>query len=143
MLVLGGTLERPLSRRYTIRDFDRLSKTLELNIVSHGVHGPGAEWVAGTRPGDRVNGVGPRGKIFLNPSADWHLFLGDESAAPAWLAMLEALPAEAQASAYLDVAAAEDALPSTIGPSCALAGPRRRRQARLVEHAAGRGDELL
>jgi NADPH-dependent ferric siderophore reductase len=113
MLVLGGTLERPLSRRYTIRDFDRLSKTLELNIVSHGVHGPGAEWSDGTRPGDRVNGVGPRGKIFLNPSADWHLFLGDESAAPAWLAMLEALPVDAQASAYLDIALAEDELPSS------------------------------
>jgi NADPH-dependent ferric siderophore reductase len=113
MLVLGGTLERPLSRRYTIRDFDSHTQTLELNIVSHGVHGPGAEWVAVTRPGDRVNGVGPRGKIFLNPSADWHLFLGDESAAPAWLAMLEALPPDARAMAFLDVATRDDRLPTS------------------------------
>src|SRR5436305_1388806 len=76
MLVLSGG-ERPLSRRYTIRDFDQRSSTLELNIVAHGVHGPGAKWAASTAPGDRVNGVGPRGKIFLNPAADWHLFLGD------------------------------------------------------------------
>lgn len=42
--------------------------------------------------GDRVDGVGPRGKVFLDPDAHWHLFLGDESAAPASLNMLEALP---------------------------------------------------
>src|SRR5437763_2719032 len=74
MLVLSGG-ERPLSRRYTIRGFDQLSRTLELNIVAHGVHGPGADWAAATQPGDRVNGVGPRGKIFVDPAADWHLFL--------------------------------------------------------------------
>src|SRR5689334_17361406 len=89
MLVLSGG-ERPLSRRYTIRGYQKESRTLELNIVAHGVHGPGADWAAGTQPGDRVNGVGPRGKIFLDPAADWHLFLGDESAAPGYLHMLEA-----------------------------------------------------
>ena len=91
MLVLSGG-ERPLSRRYTIRGFDQASKTLELNIVAHGVHGPGAEWASQTQPGDRINGVGPRGKIFVDAEADWHLFLGDESAAPGSLHMLESLP---------------------------------------------------
>src|ERR1043166_2676322 len=79
MLVLSGG-ERPLSRRYSIRGFDERTATLELNVVAHGVHGPGARWAASTESGDRVNGVGPRGKIFVNKSADWHLFLGDESA---------------------------------------------------------------
>src|SRR5438067_4329070 len=91
MLVLSGG-ERPLSRRYSIRRFDRPSRTLELNIVAHGVHGPGAEWASAAQPGDRVNGVGPRGKIILDPDADWHLFIGDDTAAPASLCMLEALP---------------------------------------------------
>src|SRR5262245_51195970 len=72
MLVLGGSLERPLSRRYTIRSFDAANKLLELNVVAHGIHGTGAQWAAGAQPGDRINGVGPRGKIFLNPEADWH-----------------------------------------------------------------------
>src|ERR1700736_1494878 len=59
MLVLGGTPDRPLSRRYSIRNVDRQTKTLELNIVTHGVLGPGAVWAASVRVGDRVEGVGP------------------------------------------------------------------------------------
>jgi NADPH-dependent ferric siderophore reductase len=113
MLVLGGG-ERALSRRYTIRAHDARSKTLELNVVAHGVHGPGAEWAASTRPGDRVNGVGPRGKIYLDRDADWHLFLGDDSAAPASLSMLEALGPDVPAQAYLEVSSPEDELPSSV-----------------------------
>ena len=116
MLVLGGG-ERPLSRRYTIRAYDPSSKTLELNIVAHGVHGPGAEWASSTQPGDRVNGVGPRGKIFLDPDADWHLFLGDETAAPASLSMLEGLAPSVPAQAYLEVTSPEDELPTSVAGS--------------------------
>jgi NADPH-dependent ferric siderophore reductase len=116
MLVLGGG-ERALSRRYTIRAHDARSKTLELNVVAHGVHGPGAEWAASTRPGDRVNGVGPRGKIYLDRDADWHLFLGDDSAAPASLSMLEALGPDVPAQAYLEVSSPEDELPSSVAGS--------------------------
>ncbi|HEY0581856.1 MAG TPA: siderophore-interacting protein [Chloroflexota bacterium] len=109
MLVLGGTPERPLSRRYSIRRHDAQAGTLELNVVSHGVSGPGSDWVAATRPGDRINGVGPRGKIFLKPDADWHLLIGDESAGAATLAMLEAVPAGQRGFAYLEVPGPEDA----------------------------------
>jgi NADPH-dependent ferric siderophore reductase len=114
MFVLGGG-ERPLSRRYTIRRHDPASNTLELNIVAHGVHGPGARWAATTQPGDRINAVGPRGKIFINPAADWHLFLGDESAAAVSLHMLEALPAGAKGLAYIEVPTDEDRLPFEAG----------------------------
>jgi NADPH-dependent ferric siderophore reductase len=112
MLVLSGG-ERPLSRRYTIRGFDARSKTLELNVVAHGVHGPGAEWASATQSGDRVNGVGPRGKIFVDKDADWHLFIGDESAAPASLHMLESLPDGVAGQAILEVASPEDELPTS------------------------------
>jgi NADPH-dependent ferric siderophore reductase len=109
MLVLSGG-ERPLSRRYTIRSFDSRTRAFELNVVAHGVLGPGAEWAATTQPGDRVNGVGPRGKIYLDASADWHLFLGDETAAPGCLNMIEAVAPEVPAQAYLEVSSAEDEL---------------------------------
>jgi NADPH-dependent ferric siderophore reductase len=109
MLVLSSG-ERALSRRYSIRRFDPRARTIELNVVAHGVHGPGAQWAASTQPGDRINGVGPRGKIFLNPTADWHLFLGDESAAAATLAMLEAIPTSASGMALLEVASPDDEL---------------------------------
>ena len=112
MLVLGGG-ERPLSRRYSIRGCDPSSKTLELNIVAHGVHGPGAGWASTTQPGDRINGVGPRGKIYLDPSADWHLFVGDETAAPASLNMLEALPNGVPGLSFLEVSTAQDELSTT------------------------------
>jgi NADPH-dependent ferric siderophore reductase len=111
MLVLGQAGDRPLSRRYTIRRLDQQQAVLELDIVVHGVDGPGARWAAAARAGDRVNGVGPRGKIFLDPSATWHLFFGDESAAPASLAMLEAVPAGVEAAAWIEVTDAEDELP--------------------------------
>jgi NADPH-dependent ferric siderophore reductase len=111
MLVLSGG-ERPLCRRYTIRGMRE--GALELNIVAHGVHGPGASWAAETQPGDRINGVGPRGKIFLNQAADWHLFLGDETAAPGYLHMLEALDAGVPGQAYLEVSSPEDELATTV-----------------------------
>jgi NADPH-dependent ferric siderophore reductase len=115
MFVLSGA-DRPLSRRYTIRAYDPAARRLELNIVAHGVHGPGATWALGTRPGDRVNGVGPRGKIFADRDAEWHLFLGDESAAPASLHMLETLPPGVPGQAYLEVSSPQDELP-TARPS--------------------------
>jgi NADPH-dependent ferric siderophore reductase len=111
MLVLGQAGDRALSRRYTIRGYDPRRRYLELNIVAHGVDGIGARWAAEAQPGDRVNGVGPRGKIFLNPDAEWHLFLGDETAGPATLAMIESLPSQVPAFAYLEVTDPEDQLP--------------------------------
>jgi NADPH-dependent ferric siderophore reductase len=111
MLVLGQSGDRALSRRYTIRGVDPQRRRLELNIVAHGVDGIGARWAAEAQPGDRVNGVGPRGKIFLNPEADWHLFLGDETAGPATLAMIESLSPSVPAFAYLEVTDPEDQLP--------------------------------
>ena len=112
MLVLGQAGDRALSRRYTIRSHRPQEATLELNIVAHGVDGIGAHWAANARPGDRVNGVGPRGKIYLDPDAEWHLFLGDETAGPATLAMMEALSAQTPAFAFLEVTDRNDQLPS-------------------------------
>ena len=115
MLVLSNEGDRPLSRRYTIRRVDRGRKMLELNIVVHGDTGPGARWVSAARPGTPVNGVGPRGKIFLKPDADWHVWLADESAAPASLAMLEALPPGVPGTAFVEIADAQDQLPFQAG----------------------------
>ena len=66
-------------------------------MVLHG-DGPGERWVRSARPGDRIEGIGPRGKVFPSMSADWHLFMGDEAAMPAILAMTESLPGDADAT---------------------------------------------
>lgn len=111
MVVLSGG-ERPLSRRYSIRSYDAARDALELNIVSHGVHGPGADWVASTQAGDRINAVGPRGKILVNEAAEWHLWMGDESAIAATLFMLESLPENVHARAILEVGTVDDEVSS-------------------------------
>ncbi len=43
------------------------------------------------------------GKIFLAEAVEWHLFVGDDSALPAFLAMTGALPAGARALVILEV----------------------------------------
>src|SRR5207248_6404118 len=78
MLMVGTAAGRPVRRRYTIRATDPGRRSLTLGIVRHGSDGPGERWVARARPGDVVEGIGPRGKIFPAPDADWHLFAGDQ-----------------------------------------------------------------
>ena len=102
MLMVAVDGDRPVRRRYTIRALDHERRLLALDVVRH-AGGPGERWVAAARPGDRVEGIGPRGKIFLAEAADWHLFIGDDSALPAYLAMAGALPAGALALLILEV----------------------------------------
>lgn len=94
-------------RRYTIRKLDRSAPEVVLDVVLHG-HGPGGAWAGAIRPGDHVEAIGPRGKIGLAAGAGWHLFCGDESALPAALTMIEALPAGARAVAVLEVGGPEE-----------------------------------
>jgi NADPH-dependent ferric siderophore reductase len=91
------------NRRYTIRGFDPVALAVDVDMVLHG-HGPGSTWAARAVPGDRIDAIGPRGKVVASPTADWHLFVGDESGLPAIAVMLEALPAQATAVAIVEVA---------------------------------------
>jgi NADPH-dependent ferric siderophore reductase len=102
MLMVAVDGDRPVRRRYTIRALDHARRLLTLDVVRH-AGGPGERWVAAARPGDRIEGIGPRGKIFLAEAADWHLFMGDDSALPAYLTMAGALPAGARALVILEV----------------------------------------
>jgi len=93
----------PLRRHYTVRDFDKAEGRLTIDFVLHGHDSPAESWVKSARPGDRLEIGGPRGRTVINPGADWHLFTGDETCVPGVLAMLEQLPAEAKAFAFLEV----------------------------------------
>jgi len=77
MLLVAAQGNRPVRRRYTIRELDRAARLLTLDIVLHG-DGPGERWVRSAQPGDRIEGIGPRGKITTSATAGWHLFMGDE-----------------------------------------------------------------
>jgi NADPH-dependent ferric siderophore reductase len=107
MLLVAAEGSRPVRRRYTIRELDPAARLLTLDIVLHG-DGPGERWVRAARPGDRIEGIGPRGKITTSATADWHLFMGDESALAATFAMAEALPAGSLATLILEIPEEDD-----------------------------------
>ena len=107
MLLVAADGTRPVRRRYTIRQLDRARRLLTLDIVLHG-DGPGERWVRSAHAGDRVEGIGPRGKVFPSPEADWHLFMGDEAAMPAILAMTESLPGDSEATVVIEIPEAAD-----------------------------------
>jgi NADPH-dependent ferric siderophore reductase len=107
MLLVAADGRRPVRRRYTIRQLDYEQQRLTIDVVLHG-DGPGEQWVRTARPGDRIEGIGPRGKVFPSPEAEWHLFMGDEAALPAMLVMTESLPSAADATLVIEVPEAAD-----------------------------------
>jgi NADPH-dependent ferric siderophore reductase len=94
-------------RHYTIRGFDPTELRLDIDVVVHGA-GPGSRWAQSACVGDPVLAQGPRGRTYVNPHADWHLFTGDETALPGIAAMIETLPSSARAYALIEVQGPEE-----------------------------------
>ena len=84
----------PARRRYTVRTWDEASRRLTLDFVVHGDDGVAGPWAAAVAPGDVLVFEGPGSGYRPDPTADWHLLVGDESALPAIAASLEALRRE-------------------------------------------------
>lgn len=97
----GGTGRRD----YTIRT--ATPTTLTLDILDHG-DTPGPLWARNVRPGDTVDIRGPRGRVMLDPAADWNLLTGDETCIPAIAHMLETAPAGLKIHTLIEVADAAD-----------------------------------
>src|SRR5260370_19801815 len=68
MLMVDADADRPVRRRYTIRAVDPAQRLLTLGIVRHD-GGPGDGSARVGRPGDPIEGIGPRGKIFTSGHA--------------------------------------------------------------------------
>jgi NADPH-dependent ferric siderophore reductase len=94
--------DKVVNRRYTIRQFDPGERRVVIDVSLHG-KGPGTDWISAAGVGDRIDAIGPRGKITLRADADWHLFVVDETGVPGTLAMIEALPPGSVAIALLEV----------------------------------------
>lgn len=101
---------RPVSRDYTVRDWDAAEPSLDIDFVLHG-DGPATAWARQVRPGETLEFVGPSGRYRPDPTADWHLFAGDETALPAIAAYAGMLPAGARGLLYLEVADAAEHQP--------------------------------
>ncbi|WP_406293899.1 siderophore-interacting protein [Embleya sp. NBC_00888] len=104
----------PRTRTYTVRANNPNTGELTIDFVHHGDEGLAGPWAAGARVGDTVRLLGPGGAYAPDPEADWHLFVGDESAYPAISASLERLPAAAKAIALLEVGTSDEAPTGTV-----------------------------
>ena len=102
----------PVTRTYTVRAVE--GDELVIDFVVHGDEGLAGPWAASAQPGDRLVVSSPGGGYAPDPSADWHLFIGDESAIPAIAAGLEALTPDAVGAAFLEVQAADEQLALTV-----------------------------
>lgn len=124
----------PAVRTYTVRSLDRAAGELTIDFVHHGDEGLAGPWAAAARPGDVLRLMGPGGAYEPDPDADWHLFVGDESALPAIGAALERLPTGIPALAVLEVGGPDDELPL---PSAAALSVR------WLHRDAARPDQLV
>ncbi|MYT93680.1 SIP domain-containing protein [Streptomyces sp. SID8359] len=110
--------ERPWTRSFTVRSYDRERNVMAVDFVLHGEGGPAARWGAAARPGDVLGMVGPS-SLYARPlpAARRMLLAGDEAALPAVATVLEALPAGTSAIVYAEVAdaAEERELPPAAG----------------------------
>lgn len=100
--------QRERLRTYTIRSFDAAAGELSVDFVIHGDEGLAGPWAAAAQPGDPMSFVGPGGAYAPSAEADWHLFIGDESALPAIAAALDELPVGARAKVFCEVGGPED-----------------------------------
>ena len=94
--------DKIVNRRYTIRRLDRARSTVTIDVSLHGA-GPGTDWIRAANVGDRIDAIGPRGKVTVKPDADWHLFVVDETGLPGALAMIEALPSGSPATVLAEI----------------------------------------
>lgn len=95
--------DAPVTRTYTLRRVDTATGEAEIDFVIHGEEGLAGPWARDVQPGERFAFFGPGGA--WAPSAGGHIVLaGDESAAPAIAAALDALPASTSATAFVEIA---------------------------------------
>jgi NADPH-dependent ferric siderophore reductase len=109
---------RPVRRRYSVRSVNTELDEIVLWIAT-GHQGPGAALAREVQIGDELDVVGPRGKIPLDPMADWHLFIGDASSLAAFYRMAESIEEPGRAVFIVETPHPDDAvtpnLPEGIG----------------------------
>jgi NADPH-dependent ferric siderophore reductase len=92
---------RDALRTYSVWDHDPDGR-LDLCVLDHPASGPGARWAREVHIGQKVALTKPEGRLVLRQDAPYHLFVGDETAAVAFGAMLRALPVSAKVLGVLE-----------------------------------------
>ncbi|MEU1734069.1 siderophore-interacting protein [Streptosporangium sp. NPDC020145] len=97
-------------RTYTIWDLDPGRKAIELRIHLYAGDGIGLKWARAARPGNRVTFWWPQGDFFTR-EADYHVFVGEETAGAAFGPMIRALGASTEVYGVLESETPEHDLP--------------------------------
>jgi NADPH-dependent ferric siderophore reductase len=98
--------QRPVVRKYTIREIDVAADTLAIDFVLHDDAGPGSAFAASVQVSDRIGMAGPGGRGLKQ--ADRYLFVADETGLPALARMLSHLPKQASGLALIEIADAAE-----------------------------------
>lgn len=136
MVRLAATNATFVRRRYSVRSVNADADELTLWVTT-AHEGAGCAWARDARAGDEVDLVGPRGKITLDPVADWHLFVGDTSALGAFYRLAQSIEIPGQAVFVVEIATGEDALTASFDKGLAVTGIFVDHQDRAANDEAG------
>jgi len=123
-------------RRYSVRSVNAETKEFTLWIAT--THdGPGANWAREAEVGSTIDVVGPRGKIPLDPLADWHIFMGGTVALGAFYRMAEAIEEPGRAIFIVEIPDPNDALTPNLPEGIGVTGIFIDRDGRAPSDPAG------
>lgn len=102
---------------YTVRAIDPLGSWIDIDIFLH-AGGRVTNWSAGLKPGNPVGLTGPGGGGTI--AADWVGLVGDETALPVILRMIQAFPATTCGQAFICVPDPGDVQHTPVPPKLRL-----------------------
>ncbi|WP_194764416.1 siderophore-interacting protein [Microbacterium sp. UFMG61] len=94
----------PTRRTYTVRATDVARQRLVIDFVVHGDEGVAGPWARRAQPGDTLVVSGAGGGYAPDPTAPWHLLIGDHTALPAISSAVEAFAPGAVGYIVLSIA---------------------------------------
>lgn len=102
---------KPSVRTYTHRAIDVERNEITIDFVDHGDVGPASSWARKAVQGDQLGVAMKLGASELCPAVDWYLLVGDATAIPVLVSILESLPKTAKGHCIIEVATLEDIHP--------------------------------
>ena len=126
----------PARRRFSVRDVDAAADSLTLWIATDH-DGPAARWAQDATVGAEIDVVGPRGKIPLDESADWHLFVGDVSSLAAFYRLADSIEVPGRAIFIVELDHPDDALTAPFDEGLGVTGIFVDRDGRAPSDPAG------
>jgi NADPH-dependent ferric siderophore reductase len=121
MVQLTNPAGKLVRRRYSVHAVDEATDQFTLWITT-AHEGPGSVWARNAQPGDEVDIVGPRGKIVLDPEAEWHLFMGDITCLGSAYRMGTSIDAPGQVVFIVETEHADDAITTAFDEGIAVTG---------------------